>query len=240
MTDEKFFAWLDGELSGPEAADVARRVANDPALAARASKHRELARTLRSAFDPLLTAPLPDALVERVRAAPPAAGVADFQAARDRRLRGMDTARRKLPQWAALAASLAAAFYVGTLVSSPAGSPMVVRDGQMYAASTVSGALETSLASAPTDSEVRIGLTFRDRAGDVCRTFETDGYSGLACRAEDGWIMRGLFGAEQGRKGEFRMASGLNPELARLVDTEIDGEAFNAPQERTARDAGWR
>ena len=32
--DEKFFAWLDGELSAPEAAEMEARVASSPELTA--------------------------------------------------------------------------------------------------------------------------------------------------------------------------------------------------------------
>ena len=35
--DEKFFAWLDGELSGEEAMEMTAQVAADPALRARSA-----------------------------------------------------------------------------------------------------------------------------------------------------------------------------------------------------------
>ena len=38
--DEKFFAWLDGELEGAEAAEMAARVEADPQLSALAEQHR--------------------------------------------------------------------------------------------------------------------------------------------------------------------------------------------------------
>ena len=51
MTDEElFYAWLDGELDGEEAEQVAARVAADPALNAKAEQHRALAASLRGAF----------------------------------------------------------------------------------------------------------------------------------------------------------------------------------------------
>jgi len=57
-TDEKLFAWLDGELDPVEAARVADAVAADPRLNALAARHRALQARLRDAFDPILEAPI--------------------------------------------------------------------------------------------------------------------------------------------------------------------------------------
>ena len=54
MTDEQFFAWLDGELDGEEAARVAALVAADPALTEQARAHRALGEQLRGAFAPVM------------------------------------------------------------------------------------------------------------------------------------------------------------------------------------------
>ena len=42
VTDETFFAWLDGELDGEEAKRVVAEVDADPALAEKAEQHRAL------------------------------------------------------------------------------------------------------------------------------------------------------------------------------------------------------
>src|SRR5437763_9156161 len=100
--DEKFFAWLDGELSGDEAADMAARVASSPELTAMAEKHRAMQARLRGAFDVVAEAPVP----ERLRAAvhPRGAEVVDFGAA----MRARETRRwGSVPQWEAMAAALA-------------------------------------------------------------------------------------------------------------------------------------
>jgi anti-sigma factor RsiW len=49
--DERFFAWLDGELPPAEAAAFAAKVASDPRLAGLARRHRALGADLKSAFD---------------------------------------------------------------------------------------------------------------------------------------------------------------------------------------------
>src|SRR5436309_12649815 len=96
--DEKFFAWLDGELPPAEAAEMEAKVAADPRLAALAEQHRHLGARLKSAFDPISVAPVPEHLQAALR---PSAEVIDFAAAK--RARSIPS----LPQWPAMAATLA-------------------------------------------------------------------------------------------------------------------------------------
>lgn len=230
MTDEeKFFAWLDGELAPAEADAMSAKVAADPALRKLASEHRALAGQLRNAFDPIAAAAVPPPLGAALR---PQAEVIDF-ASRKRRT------FPAFPQWAAMAATLAIGIFVGTLAPGKDGSPVAVDGGKLYAASTLGAALDKQLASAPTGS-VRIGLTFRGRKGEICRTFVEQASSGLACREGDRWQLRGMFAAPEGQGGDYRMAAGMDPNLAALVDSTAAGEPFDAAAERAARENGWR
>lgn len=229
MTDqEEFFAWLDGELDDKAAARVEARVAADPALAKKARAHRALARQLRGAFDPVMAAAVPD----RIGAAP-----VDFAAARERR-----AARpiSRTTQWAAIAATLAVGIVTGTMVSPGSSGPVTRENGALVASASLEEALYTRLASAPAGDGVRIGLTFRDQAGSLCRSFADEGTSGLACRADGDWKIRGLFQQDGGAPGEYRMAAGDDPRLATLIDESIAGEPFDAAAERKAKEAGWR
>src|SRR6476620_1674840 len=91
--DEKFFAWLDGELGPAEAAEMEAKVAADPALKRLADQHRALGSQLRSAFDPVAEAPVPERLQAALR---PSAQVIDLGAARRARRRwrsGFSSAR---------------------------------------------------------------------------------------------------------------------------------------------------
>jgi hypothetical protein len=143
-------------------------------------------------------------------------------------------------QWAAMAATLAVGVLIGTLApQTREASPVQVQGGKIYAASTLDRALNAELAGAPR-REVRIGLTFRDQSGAICRSFTVPASSGLACRDTKGWRVRGLFAAPEGQRSDYRMAAGMDPELAALVDSAMVGEPFDAAQERTARDNGWR
>ena len=234
VSDETFFAWLDGELDGAQAAEVAAAVAADPRLAQRAEQHRAFETRLRGTFDSVVAAPVPERLAEAVRA--PGADVIPF-AARSRR--GAPWAG--VPQWAAMAATLALGIGLGTLVDSqPGTAPVDIRGGQMFAAGQLDATLDRQLASAAAANDVRVGLTFRDQTGAICRSFTGPSASGLACRQGQDWRVRGLFAAPEGQSGDYRMAAGQDPLLAELIDSTIAGEPFDAAQEKAARGRGWR
>src|SRR5437763_15685461 len=227
--DEKFFAWLDGELGPAEAAEVAAKVAADPRLAKLAEQHRNLGARLKGAFDPIAAAPVPEHLQAALH---PSAEVVDFAAAK--RARSVPS----LPQWAAMAATLAIGILAGTMIPQRGSAPAEVQGGKLYAAASLNRALDTQLASAPA-GDVRIGMTFRDQAGEVCRTFTQTAASGLACRQSGRWKLKGLFAAPEGQGSDYRMATGMDPNLAALVDSSMAGEPFDASKEKQAKARGW-
>lgn len=226
--DEKFFAWLDGELGPAEAAEVAAKVASDPELARLADEHRSMKDQLKGAFDPIEMAPVPERLQAALK---PSADVIDFPA----KPRGT---MPSLSQWAAMAATLVLGLFAGSMIPQRGNAPVEVQGGKLYAASALDQALATQLASEPS-GDVRIGLTFRGREGEICRTFTSPGSSGLACRDDGRWQLRGMFAAPEGQGNDYRMA-GMDPNLVALVNSTMSGEPFDAAGERSARDKGWR
>jgi hypothetical protein len=229
--DEEFYAWLDGELDAGRAAQVEARVAASPELTARAADHLRLTANLKSAFAPVLEA----------GASPPKFGSADMI---DFGARAAGRAARRplfgISQWAAMAATLALGVLVGNLASRGAYSPVAVDDHRLVAAASLDQALDTQLASAPPASGARIGLTFRDARGHVCRSFQDSAASGLACRDSGKWRIQGLFPSAEGQVSDYRMAAGQDPRLAALLDQTLVGEPFDAAQERAAREQSWR
>ena len=227
MTDEElFYAWLDGELQGEEAAQIAARVETDPALKAKADRHRVLAVGLRGAFDPMMNEAGP----------PPSFGsaeVVDFQAKRAPRRGAFG-----VPQWAAMAATLAIGIVAGQFVGDRSTAPVESHDGMLVAAGSLDHALDAQLASAGNFAPVKVGLTFRDHKGSICRSFSGAAGSGLACREGDDWRIEGLFGSAN--QGDYRMAAGEDPRLAALIDKSIAGEPFDAAAEQAAKNKGWR
>jgi hypothetical protein len=228
--DEKFFAWLDGELDPAEAAEMAAKAAADPELARLAEQHRALGKRLRGAFDPIASAPVPEHLHQALRST---AQVIDFAAAKRAR------AMRSLPQWAAMAATLAIGVFVGTMVPQRGSAPVEVESGKLYATASLNEALDGQLASAPS-GDVRIGLTFRDQAGKICRSFTQSASSGVACRDNNRWQVRGMFAAPEGQGSDYRMAAGMDPNFAGLVDSTMAGEPFDAVAEKAAKARGWK
>lgn len=233
IDEEKFFAWLDGELPADEAARVEAEVAADPELCRRASEHRGMTARLRAAFGTVEAQPLPEPIAALCSAPPH--NVVDFGT----RLENRRLPARAVPQWASIAAALVVGVALGTTVNTGPVSPVQVRHGSLYAASAVKQALDTQLAS-ETSGDIRIGLTFRDGQGAICRTFQDDASSGLACRDQGRWKLRGLFAAPEGQASDYRMAAGADPSLMDLVDQSMAGEPFDLTQEKAALARHWQ
>jgi hypothetical protein len=237
VEDEKFFAWLDGELSPEEAARVEAEVAADPRLSRLAAEHRAMTSGLRHAFAEVEAQPVPERLrIDRDKNVVNLAGV-----------RAVQAARKAPPVWAqmaVLAATLAFGVFAGNVMSGmfTAGpsSPIEAEAGRLVASAGLENALYARLASAPVESGPRIGLTFRDKSGAICRTFEDQAASGLACREGGDWRIRSLFQAPEGQATDYRMASGPDPQLMEAVDASIDGDPFDAAEEKAAAERGWK
>jgi hypothetical protein len=236
VEDEKFFAWLDGELPADEAARVEAEVAADSRLSKLAEEHRKMAAGLRGAFADVEAQPVPERLAGMVRGQ--RSKVVDLAEARERR------AHRKAPslwvQMGVLAATLAIGIVTGNLITGGTASPIAPEGGRLVASAELEDALYARLASMPPDSGPRIGLTFRDKAGAICRTFEDQSTSGLACREGGDWRIRNLYQSPEGQASDYRMASGQDPQLMEAVESSIGGEPFDAEQERSAMEQGWR
>jgi hypothetical protein len=239
VEDDTFFAWLDGELSPEEAARVEAEVAADPRLSRLADGHRAMTTGLRHAFAQVEAKPVPDWLRRPIDG--------DEQVVDLAEVRSVHAARRAPPIWAqmaALAATLAVGVFAGNVMSGmfTAGpsSPIEAEAGRLVASAELENALYARLASAPAELGPRIGLTFRDKSGAICRTFEDRTASGLACREGGDWRIRSLFQAPEGQATDYRMASGPDPQLMEAVDASIDGEPFDAAEEKAAAERGWK
>lgn len=234
MIDESMiFAYIDGELEGEERARVQRAIEADPALQAMVAEHHGLAERMRDAFGTVLDEPVPASLwpVER-----PAADIVSFAQARSRRdrLRGS----WGFAQLGAMAATLIAGLVGGAFFTLGHGDPVVEKDGALVASGQLERALNAQLASAQGERpSVRIGLTFRNHDGQICRSFSARSAEGVACRDGSSWRMQGLLAPESGQAGEYRTAA--SPATADLIDRLIEGDALDQQQERAAKEANW-
>jgi hypothetical protein len=241
FSDETVMAYADGELDAPMRAAMEAAMVTDHDLAQRVAQYQGLRARLRSAFDPVLDEPLPDGLRDAARGAPLARRV-DNVIALSRAARP----RWSWPRWGAIAASLV----VGTLLSlllprPPARGPFITHDGQMVAAGVLAQALSEQLASSQSPgARVQIGVSFRAKDGNYCRTFmlyDGSALAGLACRDRQAWRLQVLAASPAPNTGEYRAAaSSLPASIARTLDEMIAGEPLDSSAEAAARAAGWR
>lgn len=247
LSEERWMAWLDGELDEAAAADVARVVAADPALAERARRERAMRARLRAAFASIEEEAPPSRLLDTLGMGADAAAhapVADNVVAVRPRPAAERIRHYRWPEWTALAASVVLGVLFGAyFLGGSSQAPVRMQGGVLMAGTELARALDRELAAdARPGAEVVIGLSFRDGEGRYCRTFTANGaqpMGGLACRDHDQWRVVALGQAER-QQGEFRQAaSALPPSVLAEVDARQQ-EVLDAAGERAARDAGWR
>lgn len=242
FSEETLIAYADGELDAATRAAVEAAVAGDPQLAQRIARHRALRARVQEAFAPVLAEPVPERLLASVRGGATQRG--DNVIALKARVRP----RWSWPQWGAMAASLLIGVLLGPTLLRPAApqAALETSGGRVLAGGVLAQALSQQLASAqPPAAPVAIGVSFRARSGDYCRTFvlrETESLAGLACRAGSSWQVLALAqGAAPGAAGSgyVQAASTLPPAVARTLDDLIAGEPLDAAAESAARERGW-
>ncbi len=241
MIDEALiFHYLDGEIDDATRLRVEQEIAADPDLQAMVDEHRALAARLDRAFLPILTAPVPLAMSAKIAADSNVISLADERARQQRRRVSQDFSR-----WAAMAAILVAGVFGGVMFNGQHsglvtnGAPPVTDGGsQLTASGQLNLALNTQLASTQgTKEPVRIGLTFRNHSGAICRTFSAQATDGVACRDGNAWQLKGLIAHGQTSTGDYRMAASSG--TTELVGALITGEALDQAQERAALATNW-
>lgn len=242
--DETLMAYADGELDTKMRAEIAAAVEKDPSLARRVEQHRALRARVSGAFEKVLDQSVPERLAEIARggAAPVAkrGQVLQFPAKSAR----APATRWRAREWVAMAASL----LVGVMLSwrffsATDSSPLVAGKDSLVARGDLALALDRQLASEQQgDERVLIGLTFRARDGNYCRSFvmRASRTAGLACRAGDEWQIPATDSSAL-PAGEMQQAgSALPPSILRNVETRMEGAALDADAERSAQLSGWK
>ncbi|WP_293699955.1 MULTISPECIES: anti-sigma factor family protein [unclassified Sphingopyxis] len=221
-------AFVDGELDDLTARRIEREAESDAALAAEIARYRALTAKLSAHFAPVVD----EAVPERLRALLVEGGI-DISMA-DRR-----NAKHRLfapVHWGAIAASLVFGLTIGLRPWVPAADIASV-NGTLVASGALADALDTQLASDQlANAEIRIGLSFRDRQGRVCRSFEARDVSGIGCRDSGRWALERAIGGRA--NPEYRQAS--SGELLAAAAVMMAGDPFDFAAERAARDKGWR
>lgn len=233
IDEERLMAFADGELDGAEREAVEREIAGDPRLQARLDEQRRLRAALQGRYGPVAEEPVPDRLLAMLGAEQPE-NVTSLAEARERQR------MVQRPVWrnfGAIAATLAVGVLAGQLVPRSSG-PLAVEEGVLVARGELATALETQLASAQDPGAgTRIGVTFADRRGRACRTFDSRATSGLACREGGQWaVVMTSAGALQ--SAQYRQA-GSSPVLEAAQEM-MAGEPLDAAAERAAMETGWK
>lgn len=253
--DEVVIAYVDGELEASVARRLERAAAADPGLARRIAAHRAVKVGLAEAFAPALQEAAPDRLVSLITRASPTprpAEVVDLSKVRKARAAAGGRWTTALAQLKAQPprawGGLAAVLLLGVFAVSgfwPRTAPLLVeRDGALNAGPGLAAALDSQLADPNASGlAVRAGLSFRDHAGDYCRTFQArqdGGVAGLACKSGGQWRLRMTLAHPEGPASQYRMAgSDTPPELMTLVSGLIEGAPLDRAQEQAAVRARW-
>src|SRR5262245_50664487 len=173
LSDEELMAYADGRLDAARRAEVEAAMALDPGVARRIQEHQALRRATRELAAPHSVKQRREATVtdlRRVRAARKAEAAQAAAAAR----------RAQTPrppwgwfEWGAMAASFGGGAIVAYLaITSPGTERFTTEHGQLVARADLDLALSNQLASDPIPgSAVRIGVSFKSKAGTSCRTF---------------------------------------------------------------------
>lgn len=220
--------FVDGELPPKEMEDVAAALADSPDLNIYVERQENLRNQLRDGFR-ALNGSMPERLIETVRNAP-----VSWQW----RLRTALEPARPLRWLAPACAALVLGFVAGTSLW-PQSDLGTNASGQVVAQGALGKALDSQLASQ--GGPVRIGISFRNKAGQACRTFNSGSNAGLACHDAGAWVVGMLVKQVPEDAGAaYRMVGSAMPDaVRRAVTANINGEPFDAAMEAQAARDGW-
>ncbi len=232
-------AYVDGECDAVTVKRIEKAMTADPVLAKQIEQAQALRNRLSAHYDPIAEEAVPDRLTAMLTAAASSNIDSSFTARKaDREIGKRQRRGMGIAQWGAMAATLALGVVIGQFgLGGDAGAPFAQTDGALVASGPLADALETQLASAQTDnSDYRIGLTFRAKTGNICRSFTSEAVSGIGCREGQQWKMVSTLPG--GNASDYRQASSsaVNEIAADLMaDAPADAET-----ERKLMESGWK
>jgi len=244
--DDALSALIDGTLRPDQHAALRARLEREPALAARLAAMELANHAVRAAYRDVVDEPLPQRVLDLLRAPQAHAGkVVDLEARKR---------RRALPAWfpqaaaagIALAVGLWLGFGLGQRSSDAPTASALVATGAVPSGSPLYDLLESvpsgerRVLDAAATAEAR--LTFRAIDGDWCRelmaTSAGQNSVVLACRRDDGWRLELVGVAAAG--GELYRPAGADSPFQEAVDALIDGEPLESDAERALLTTGWQ
>lgn len=243
-TKETLSAFIDGELDTAKRAEVAAIVESDPKLKAFVAEQEQLRATLQAAFAGVIASPIPERLLATVANTP-----ISLRARMREWLGPKHGAASSRPNGRFLVPALTMAFGLvvgfGVERNTTSTGDFFSSDGGIVARAELARTLDQRLASEEQAGATRIGVTFRDKTGAICRSFEvsrdaatTDGF---ACRHNGDWQIGVMLSRRgSGTKPAYALAGSGMPDTVRdAITSHIEGVPFDATAERRARDRGW-
>jgi anti-sigma factor RsiW len=249
LSDETLMAYVDGELDEHARGEVEAAMLSNPDIAARVARHQALRKRVHFAFERVVDERVPDRLVAAVRGAPAPTRENNVIPLRRKQSRQ----HWSWPEWTSIAASLGAGAVLSFLFMHYSDvQPITSRNGRLFANGALAQALSDQLAGTQSATAagsprtpVQIGVSFRDKSGDYCRTFalsDASALAGLACHSGGGWRVEVLARGEHGADAaaQYRPAASSMPKpILESVEDRIAGEPLDARGEAAAKDRGW-
>ncbi|RTZ96133.1 MAG: hypothetical protein DSY90_11495 [Deltaproteobacteria bacterium] len=199
LTDERIMAYVDGELTPEEAAEVRALIQNNPEALKQVDIFSHSAAMLQGVYDAPLTDAIPDRLIDTVQNYQPDAPPKKITA----RIWNFLESGLHWPRWSpgyglALSAALLLGISAGYLAARRVSPPGRI-DTTLFSGEKFSQGLETTRSGqmfSLADGTIHITpvATFKDRAHQYCRQYEIisdesekHGFSqGIACRTASG------------------------------------------------------
>lgn len=255
ISDENLMAYADAELDAAGRAAVEQAVAQDASLAARLREYQSLSGRVKSAYDGVLSEPVPARLLRALHAEPSrdsAFNLLEWLRDQSAKLLG----EWAWPQWSAAAASLAVAVAIGALLARQgANGVMELNSGHLVARGGLAAALTTQATGAQPASaqaadaqlaalSVQLNLSFRNRSGEYCRAFnvtQSQPVAGVACHRGSDWQIDVLTPGAASERAGFRQAGSAVPAaVLSAVEQQISGDPLDAQAEAQALRQGWK
>lgn len=250
FSDDLLIAYINGELAEPARAAVERAMRADPVLAARIAQHRRESGERSAGRSHIFSVSNGHGGHHQGRArAPGGAKVVHLDAVRPGRAAplappSMPARTEWTPRhWLAVGAALLAGALGGALGwqelrPDPGLVMLEASDGALVARGRLVEALGGQLASpGPSETGVRIGVTFVSKDGSYCRSFVVDTTAGLACRGNGRWTIPVLAQPQPGTA--WLDGSTLPPSVQAAIDARIVGATLDPAAERAAQQRGW-
>lgn len=250
FSDDLLIAYIHGELAEPARAAVERAMHADPLLAARISQHRRESSGRSAGRSHIFSVSNGHDGGGRQQRAPPPGGakVVHLDAVRPGRAAHPPPPRAARPDWTprhwlALGAALVLGAVGGALGwqelrPDPDLVVLEASDGALVAQGRLVDALGGQLASpGPSETGVRIGVTFVSKDGSYCRSFVVDTTAGLACRGGGRWTVPVLAQPQAGTA--WLDGRTLPPAVQAAIDARIVGATLDPAAERAAQQRGW-